>query len=85
MARAFGFTVMIALIRSSYFAIRVRYCSTFSRDVVRFCSSAARMSEIDASTTEKGAVAGGAGRRWAVSSVVASSSRAAEVTRKRLI
>ena len=39
-ARARGFTVMTALSWSSYVAMRVRYCWTISRDVVRFCASA---------------------------------------------
>src|SRR5438132_6042953 len=40
--------------------MRARYCRTISRDVIRFCSSAARMSAMLASTTEN---VGAVGRR----------------------
>ena len=53
-ASAFGLTVMIAFSRCSYVAMRARYCVTISRDVVRRCSSAFRMSSMLASTTVKG-------------------------------
>src|SRR6185295_6009341 len=55
-ASAFGLTVMTACSLSSYSAMRDRYWSTNSRDVVRFCWSAVRMSEMLASATEKGFV-----------------------------
>ena len=67
MASALGFTVTIALILSSYFAMRVRYWRTISRDVVRFCSSALRRSAMLASTTVKGAAGFWPLPRWAAS------------------
>ena len=61
MASARGFTVITACSLSSYIAMRARYCCTISRDVVRFCSSAVRMSAMLASTTENGLDWAGAG------------------------
>src|SRR5262245_4515676 len=55
---AFGFTVIAAWSRSSYVAIRIRYCRTISTDVTRPCSRAARISGIVASTTENGLTCG---------------------------
>ena len=49
---------MTALSLSSYRAIRVRYCSTISREVARPCSIAARSSGMVAPTTVKGGAAG---------------------------
>ena len=51
---AFGFTVIAAWRRSSYVPMRTRYCCTIWREVVRPCSSAARISGIVASTTVNG-------------------------------
>ncbi len=51
---AFGFTVIAACSRSSYVAMRVRYCCTSSCDVVRPAFIAACMSAMLASTTVNG-------------------------------
>ena len=65
-ASARGFTVTTALSWSSYVAMRVRYCCTISRDVVRFCASALRSSAMLASTTVKEPGRGGVERVCAV-------------------
>ena len=44
--------------------MRIKYCSTSSRDVVRPCSIAVRISLMDASTTVKGFPPAGADARF---------------------
>src|SRR4029078_1399444 len=56
---------MIAFSRSSYSAMRVRYCCTSSRDVMRRCWSARCRSVMEASTTVNRAGADGAAAKAA--------------------
>ena len=77
---ALWLTAMTALMASSYIAMRVRYCVTISRDVVRPSFIAACISGIVASTTEKGArgasaAGGAAGEQAAVRQTRDTSSR----------